>query len=227
MLSKLTALAVLFAFPLLTAGAATASTAERSPATPPKKAQKVARIHPALSAARILVATHRRATWQCQRSLRRQLYSSDYQERQTRSIAYTRYLARKWKVRRNGCADARERLLLRDFKVKPGQSAWLRAVQEVQAPYPGTASWLISCSSSEGGHGRWVPNSQGSGVGGWMQMYPSTFWRMFKAALADVRSRGFVVPSSAASWFSPLGQALGSAWGLTHGRRGEWMGAGC
>ena len=48
--------------------------------------------------------------------------------------------------------------------------------------------WLLSCSSSEGGHGRWVPNSQGSGVGGWMQMYPSTFWRMWSSARRDVHS---------------------------------------
>lgn len=60
-----------------------------------------------------------------------------------------------------------------------------------------------------------------------MQMYPSTFWRMFVAARADVESRGFHVPAEASSWYSPLGQALGSAWGLTHGRRGEWVGSGC
>jgi hypothetical protein len=64
-------------------------------------------------------------------------------------------------------------------------------------------------------------------VGGCMQMYPSTFWRMFSAAKADVEARGYIVPKSAASWYSPLGQALGSAWGLKNGRRGEWHGPGC
>ena len=116
---------------------------------------------------------------------------------------------------------------LRDFVHSDGSHAWARAVREVQRAYPGTESWLMSCSASEGGWGRWVPNSGGSGVGGWMQMYPSTFWRMFSAAKADATSRGFIIPASAASWYSTLGQALGSAWGMTHGRRGEWSGGGC
>lgn len=104
---------------------------------------------------------------------------------------------------------------------------WQWSVHEVQRAYPGTERWLLSCSASEGGHGRWKPNNQGSGVGGWMQFMPGTFTRMFWAAKADVEGRGFIVPSSAASWYSPLGQALAGAWGVTHGRSHEWAGAGC
>lgn len=104
---------------------------------------------------------------------------------------------------------------------------WRTAVRITQGPYPGTDGWLLSCSASEGSWGEWVPNREGSGVGGWMQMFPSTFWRMYNAAVADLRSRGFVIPESSASWYSPLGQALASAWGVTHGRRGEWAGSGC
>jgi hypothetical protein len=104
---------------------------------------------------------------------------------------------------------------------------WRQAVQETQRAYPGTASWLMSCSASEGGWGRWVPNSQGAPPGGWLQFYESTFWRMWEAAHADIKARGYHVPRSAHSWYSPLGQALAGAWGLTHGRRGEWAGAGC
>lgn len=85
----------------------------------------------------------------------------------------------------------------------------------------------MSCSASEGGHGRWVPNSQGSGVGGWLQFMPGTFWRMYGAAHADVTGRGFLIPRSAASWYSPLGQALAGAWGVMNGRRHEWAGHGC
>jgi hypothetical protein len=120
-----------------------------------------------------------------------------------------------------------EERVLQDFAHHDGAHAWFRAIEEVQRAYPGTRDWLRSCSASEGGWGRWVPNSQGSGVGGWLQFYPSTWVRMFYAARADVLRRGFLVPRSAHSWYSTLGQALAGAWGITHGRRGEWAGGGC
>ena len=148
------------------------------------------------------------------------------------SCRYTLWLAHRWKARSWQARQAWERFqerryVLRDFEVTPGNSAWRKAVREAQGPFPGTESWLLSCSASEGGWGRWVPNSQGSGVGGWMQMFPSTFWRMFSAAKADAEGRGYRVPSSAASWYSPIGQALGGAWAIQNGRRHEWVGAGC
>ncbi len=148
------------------------------------------------------------------------------------SCRYTLWLAHRWKARSWQARQAYERFqerryVLRDFEVTPGNRAWLRAVEEVQGPFPGTSSWLRSCSASEGGWGRWVPNSQGSGVGGWMQMFPSTFWRMFTAAKVDAERRGYRVPSSAASWYSPVGQALGGAWAIRNGRRHEWVGHGC
>lgn len=55
----------------------------------------------------------------------------------------------------------------------------------------------------------------------------STFWRMFTAGKADAEARGFTVPKEAASWYSPIGQAIAGAWGYTHGRRHEWSGHGC
>lgn len=109
----------------------------------------------------------------------------------------------------------------------PETSDWLTAVKVVQRVYPGSSGWLISCSASEGGHGGWVPNRQGSGAGGWMQFLSGTFWRMYVAARADASARGFRVPASSAAWDSPIGQALAGGWGWTNGRRGEWMGAGC
>ena len=63
-----------------------------------------------------------------------------------------------------------------------GNNAWFRAIEEAQKAYPDTAWWLRSCSSTEGGWGRWVPNSDGFPPGGWMQMYESTFWRMWGTA---------------------------------------------
>lgn len=109
----------------------------------------------------------------------------------------------------------------------PWTGDWAQAVQRVQQAYPGSAAWLLACSASEGGHGGFVYNRQGSGAGGQMQFLEGTFWRMYAAAQADLAVRGYRIPASTASWYSPLGQAIAAAWGYTHGRRGEWYGAGC
>lgn len=154
--------------------------------------------------------------------------------RTPRNCADAKYLADVWETR---SAISRKQTLvhlkkmqartLDDFVVRDGNNAWLRAVREVQVAYPGTESWLISCSASEGGHGRWVPNSQGSGVGGWMQYMPGTFAGFFRHARDDVTSRGFTVPASASSWYSPLGQALAGGWAVMHGMKHHWAGSGC
>ena len=109
-------------------------------------------------------------------------------------------------------------------------SSWPAAVELVGRFYgPSLRAWLWSCSAptSEGGHGRWVPNSQGSGAGGWLQFMSGTFYGVIDAAIADARQRGMRVPSSARSWYSPLGQALAGGEMLRQGRRGEWTGYGC
>lgn len=173
---------------------------------------------------RQLVSKLQRETWRWQDKAGRRRTNAGYIWR-TAGCGYVNWLVDRWKARVWQAKRAHNQL--RDFVPVKHRNAWLRAVEEVQRPYPGTKAWLLSCSDGEGGWGRWVPNSEGSGVGGWMQMFPSTFWRMFKAAYADVTARGFKVPVSAASWYSTLGQALGSAWGVTHGRRGEWAGSGC
>lgn len=226
---KLSALGLLLAFLLITPSAAAA---DREPLPEPKtKHLKVASKKRAtaerLSTLRSRVSTERELTWTCQRSLARRLYRTSYSERHARSTRYLLHLVRKWDNRKDACREDAEHLVLRDFVVADGNRAWHRSVAQAQRAYPGTTGWLLSCSSSEGGHGRWVPNSQGSGVGGWLQFMPGTFRRMFTAAKADVQRRGFVVPASAASWYSPLGQALAGAWGVTHGRRHEWAGSGC
>lgn len=59
-----------------------------------------------------------------------------------------------------------------------------------------------------------------------MQFMEATFWRMFYAAREVAVSKGFYVPAEAASWYSPLGQALAGAWGMLHARS-EWSGSGC
>ena len=163
--------------------------------------------------------------------------------RPPRNCADARYLADLWRSRSFAARQFTtrhlafvSRLTLRDFEVRPGNHAWHRAVQQAQRPYPGTEAWLLSCSSSEGGHGRWVGYSGVSysqqlvasdTVGGWLQFRPSTYSGFIRNALDDVRGRGYRVPESASSWLSPLGQALAGGWGITNGMRHHWAGSGC
>jgi hypothetical protein len=163
--------------------------------------------------------------------------------RKPRNCADARYLAFVWSKRAYAARmRTREHLrklaerTLRDFDVRPGYSGWRMAVREVQRAYPGTDAWLLSCSASEGGWGRWVGYSgvpysasliDSDTVGGWLQFRPSTFSGFNRRAIEDVRSRGFIVPESASSWLSPLGQALAGAWGISNGMRSHWAGHGC
>jgi len=156
--------------------------------------------------------------------------------RKPKHCSDARYLAGVWEARSLRARMATEVWIqehtLYDFEVRPGNSAWYRAIAEAQKVFPGTDGILITCSTSEGGHGRWVRHGGGayypgySGVGGWLQFLPGTFTRHFSAALEVATSKRFRVPRSAHSWLSPLGQALAGAWGLTYSR-GEWAGAGC
>jgi hypothetical protein len=149
-----------------------------------------------------------------------------------RGCAHTQWRAKLWRAKAFKARKAYHEWLdsqyvLKDFKVYDGSRAWFKAIEEAQRPYPGTEAWLKSCSASEGGWGRWVPNSQGSGVGGWLQFMPGTWSGFYRHAVADVAARGYIVPASANSWYSPLGQALAGAWGITHGMRHHWVGGGC
>jgi hypothetical protein len=105
-------------------------------------------------------------------------------------------------------------------------------MREVQVAYPGSEAWLRSCSSSEGA-GRnlsinyFVMNHEGSGAGGYLQFMESTFWRMYNAAVADLKARGFIIDPASASWSSRIGQAMAGGWAYTHRATGEWSGSGC
>ena len=150
--------------------------------------------------------------------------------REPRNCADADYLSDLWPERSYAARVAAQEWL-RDQRTLEEQRSWLAAIAEVQAAWPGTDGWLTSCSKTEGagrsGEAPWVPNRQGSGAGGWLQFMESTFWRMFTAGKADAEARGFIVPESAASWYSRIGQAIAGAWGVSNGRRGEWSGAGC
>lgn len=198
------------------------SQASLAKVTPPATPVKVTK-NPPRGVAVVLakVVRVRNQTWQCQRALGRPLTHSSFSDQRIVSAPYARWLLSLWRDRHQSCHDHKKHFMLRDHKW------WRKAVREAQRPYPGTTSWLMSCSRSEGGWGRWVPNSQGAGPGGWLQFKEGTFWRMYRAAHSDVRQRGYIVPKSAASWYSELGQALAGAWGVTHGRSHEWAGSGC
>lgn len=172
------------------------------------------------------IVDRRAATWQHQDWLSVPRSVTRYPERWVKGTSYLRWIKHTWATRADHYWQLRASSL-RDFKVVDGNQAWEKSVLEVQRAYPGTQAWLLSCSASEGGWGRWVPNSQGSGVGGWLQFMPGTFAGFVRHAIEDVRARGFRVPESAWSWYSTLGQALAGGWGITHGMRHHWSGSGC
>jgi hypothetical protein len=155
------------------------------------------------------------------------------QLRAPRNCADAHYLCGVWKQRaRQARIAARHYLarqrahLLRDYSFRPGNRAWLKAVQEAQKVFPGTNGWLLSCSAAEGGWGRWVGyGGQGYSawlrdsdtVGGPLQFRYSTFRGMYRHALDHTRRRDFLVPRhlrsvSDVAWRSALGQALAGAW---------------
>jgi hypothetical protein len=160
-----------------------------------------------------------------------------------------RYLASLWRSKARAARKAYgrwlERHTLRDFPVKPGANAWLRAIQEAQKVFPGTDGWLYSCSDAEGGHGRWVRYGGGSyypgyertgEVGNWLQFRWPTFKGMYRHALSDLYDSGYRVPrhlrdpGDVRAWLSPLATALAGGWGISHGMRSHWfasIGHGC
>lgn len=91
--------------------------------------------------------------------------------------------------------------------------------------FPGTYSWLMSCSGGEGGHGGFVMNHLGSGAGGNMQFMYSTYDAYDNAAIKEANRRGARLPAalrdSGFGWQSPLGQAITAAFmrgvlGISH-----------
>lgn len=148
--------------------------------------------------------------------------------RKPRNCADARYLANLWAERSYVSRKNFERQkaalrTLRDFRFCDGCKAWPRAVAEVQRVFPGTESWLLSCSAAEGGHGRWVGYSgvsystwlrDSDTVGGPLQFRFSTFTGMYRRGVDYVVGKGFKVPrmDSTTAWRSALGQAIAGGW---------------
>lgn len=171
-----------------------------------------------------------------------------------KSCRWARYAASEWQERARSARVTYkkwvERWTLKDFRFAEGNHAWSKAVREAQRVFPGTESWLLSCSSAEGGHGRWVgfdgvPYStwlrDSNTVGGPMQFRFGTFTWAYNRGLAYVRSQRFRVPlrlndvstteRMTVAWRSALGQAIAAGWARYTGSDGwHWKaswGNGC
>lgn len=182
-------------------------------------------LRPRCSSARRAVPWYRSATHSWQRLRDAVRLAGPSPKVRGHSCGFARYAAGEWQSRARTARFTYKKWLTE--RVLQEQESYLEAVEEVQRVYLGSRGWLQSCPRSEGGWGRWVLNREGSGAGGWLQFMESTFWRMFYAAKAEAEAKGFVVPRSAASWYSPLGQALAGGWALTHGATHEWSGSTC
>jgi hypothetical protein len=89
-------------------------------------------------------------------------------------------------------------------------------------------SWLHGCAHAEGGDGRWVSNTQGSGAGGWMQFMSGTFYGNVDNAFASANAKlARNIPARYKSWYSRLGQAVTAAYMFRIGQSGQWTGAAC
>lgn len=142
---------------------------------------------------------------------------------------YREWVAGLWQGRLTSCNALLARTL-------PLAGDWETSVRVVQRVYPGSSRWLLSCSSSEGGHGEFVwighasspPYGTDDTPGGWMQYKQGTFWHDLDAAMIDLRSRGIRVHPDAVSYYSPEGQAVAAGWAYGHDRPGgKWTGSGC
>lgn len=185
------------------------------------------------------VYAHRESVWQLQRKLglKRTPISATQKIRQ---CSYAGWVEGLWWRRLVAIKKVAR------WKILPETNDWATAVEIAQRVYPGTASWLLSCSASEGGHGPWVwyGGRTWSGyhvgndylgmdtVGGWMQFRFSTFDPYAPQAFRSVRARGFFLPDFGEgrydAWRDPLAQALTAGYMRYFGRDGHhWAGSGC
>ena len=98
----------------------------------------------------------------------------------------------------------------------PMTSNWTRAMRYAQRPFPGTYDFLEFTSNRECRAcyttTRFVCNTEGSGACGPLQFMERTFYSNMPNARAWLKSHGFIVPESAWTWSSQLGQALTGAY---------------
>jgi hypothetical protein len=156
------------------------------------------------------------------------------------SIQYRTWTKAKWSSQKASC----DRTIVQH--TIPSSFDWITAIKWVQSIYPGTYDWLYRISDREGcntpescpwvwyGGRPWAGYHIGNDflgadtVGGPLQFRFSTFAPYWRAALADLQSRGFIVPDfkmppaggdpKYAAWLSPMGQALTGGYMRSQGR---------
>ena len=181
--------------------------------------QQQARVQKELTSLARTISSERLRVWSCQDSLGIQRsHASLSPWALPNSIGYREWVSGHWEALGASC----ERL--RQTRVIPVTNDWQTAVNLVQRIFPGTARWLLSCSSGEGSWGGFEMNHQGSGAGGWLQFMAGTYYAHNGEAFGYAQSRGFIFNPSANSWYSPLGQALTGAYLATHGGLSNWYG---
>lgn len=176
----------------------------------------------------------RSRTHACRDTLGRRRFPVSYAAERSSSLPFRAWTLRRWRSRAEACEAARER-----ERASLGRlNDYATAVRHVER-YFGRQPFLWSCPKSEGGFGAWKWNGGvtlaesatrprgSSGAGGWLQFLRSTFDSVIDDAIRHARERGMPVPASAASWYSPLGQALAGVEMLRDGRAGEWSGSTC
>lgn len=177
--------------------------------------------------ARLAVSHYRNATWSWQHKRDGEL-ADRTPLASGKSCHWVRYAAGVHKDRARVAHRSYERWaaehLLRD-------GSWLHAVDEVQRVFPGTESWLLSCSDAESNHHHWVGYSgvpystwlrDSNTVGGYMQFRFGTFTGMYRAAIDYITDLDYRVPETLSDWSSlsgltrawrsALGQALAAGW---------------
>lgn len=157
-------------------------------------------------------------TWKAQTALGLRLTLSS--SAPITSCKYARWVRDKW-LKRAAIAEEKKQ-----YYTLPVTNDWQTAVDIVQRVFPGSKSWLLSCSASEGGHGPFVYNRQGSGAAGWLQFMSGTFYGNADDAIAYTKNKGFIVPN-VYRLDSPLGQALAGGYMWTRGWTHHWYGNGC
>jgi hypothetical protein len=165
---------------------------------------------------------HRAMTWHYQDEAGLRRTPTAHVERKTTSVPFLHWVEQRWSSRRIAARARLQRMLAAGL---PMTNDWQTAVRIVQRTWPGTASWLLSTSSGEGGWGGCVWNggapcssgNHGSGAAGWLQYMSRTFYSHLSSALAEARAEHRpTIPASARTWFSPLGQAFAGGWGCHH-----------
>lgn len=152
---------------------------------------------------------YRNATWGWQKQLGEKPTRSVFNASRVHSCKYARWVARQWMTRATVKRKA--------YKATFGRYEWANANIDNAISFAGpifgvSTGRLHNRVSSEGRHGGWICNSQGSHACGWFQFMSGTYYSYSGTAFSASH-----VPLKYNSWYSPLGQALTAAYMFSKG----------